>query len=53
MIKRKYFFCINNLTFSLLITPFEVNISRPSHGFSQKSSDVGSDFLIRFGNLNH
>jgi len=53
MIKRKFFFLNKYLTFSLLITPFEVNTSRPSHGFSQKSSDVGSDFFIGFGNLNH
>jgi hypothetical protein len=30
------------------MTPFEVNTSRPSHGFSHKSSDVGSDFVIGF-----
>jgi hypothetical protein len=35
-------------TFSLLITPFEVNTSRPSHGISHKSFDVGSDFFIGF-----
>ena len=49
MIKKKNKY----LTFSLLITPFEVNTSRPSHGFSHKSSDVGPDFLIGFGNLDY
>ena len=47
---KKYF------TFSLLITPLEVKTSRPSHGISHTSSDIGSDFFIGFevvvGNLN-
>lgn len=35
-------------TLSLLITPFDVNTSRPSAGVSQRSSVVGSDFSIGF-----
>lgn len=44
-----------NQTLSLGVTPFEVKTSRPSAGFSHRSSEAGSDFSIGFdvvGSLN-